>query len=147
MIPVDRSGGVSALNEMTRAARAAVAEGRQVVIFPEGTRRDAGAPPDYKLGVALLYRDLAVPMIPVALNSGLFWPRRSLVHAPGTIVAEVLDPIPAGLEPRKAFRQMQEAIEVACDRLLIEAAGAGARLGPDARARVDALAAGVSPAP
>jgi 1-acyl-sn-glycerol-3-phosphate acyltransferase len=145
MIPVDRSGGVSALHAMTDAARKAVADGRQVVIFPEGTRRDAGAEPDYKLGIAHLYKDLRVPLIPVALNSGLYWPRRSLVHARGTIVAEVLPPIPAGLDARQAFRRMRAEIESGCDRLLVEAARAGATLPPAARARVEAIEAGVTP--
>src|SRR5690606_13303358 len=104
MIAVDRSGGVAALHEVARSARAAVAEGRQVLIFPEGTRREAGAPPDYKLGVAHLYRDLGVPIVPVALNSGLFWPRRTLIHRKGTIVAEVQPTVPVGLDPRLAFR-------------------------------------------
>jgi 1-acyl-sn-glycerol-3-phosphate acyltransferase len=147
MIPVDRSGGVSALNAMTRMARDAVAAGRQVVIFPEGTRRDAGAPPDYKLGIAHLYKDLGVPMIPVALNSGLFWPRRSMVHARGTIVAEALPAIPPALDARQAFRRMRDEIEAACDRLLVEAARDGATLTPAARARVEAIGAGVSAAP
>ncbi len=141
MIPIDRSGGISALHDMARRARAALDEGRQVLIFPEGTRREAGAPPDYKLGTAHLYRDLKAPIVPVALNSGVFWPRRSLVHRKGTIVAEVLPPIPAGLDPREAFRRMRDDIEVACDRLLVEAAQDGADLGPLARARVEALTA------
>jgi 1-acyl-sn-glycerol-3-phosphate acyltransferase len=146
MIAVDRSRGVSALTEMTRDARAAVAAGRQVLIFPEGTRREAGAPPDYKLGVAHLYRDVGVPMVPVALNSGIFWPRRSLVHRRGTIVAEALPAIPAGLEPRQAFRRMRDEIESACDRLLLEAAAAGADLPPLARSRVEAISGDVKPA-
>jgi 1-acyl-sn-glycerol-3-phosphate acyltransferase len=146
MIGVDRNRGTAALAEMTERAREAVAEGRQVLIFPEGTRREAGAPADYRLGVAHLYRDLGVPMVPVALNSGLFWPRRSLIHRKGTIVAEALPPIPAGLEARKAFREMRDRIEQACDRLLLEAADAGADLGLSAQARVDALRATPVPA-
>lgn len=147
MIPVDRDRGVSALHDMTRRAREALAEGRQVLIFPEGTRREAGAAPDYKLGTAHLYRDFKVPMVPVALNSGLFWPRRSMIHRPGTIVAEVLDPVPPDLEPREAFRRMRDGIEAACDRLLVEAETAGAELPPTAAARVAAIRAeAVSPA-
>ncbi|HUG62713.1 MAG TPA: lysophospholipid acyltransferase family protein [Methylomirabilota bacterium] len=146
MIAVDRSGGVAALHEMTRDARAAVTEGRQVMIFPEGTRREAGAPPDYKPGIVHLYRELGAPIVPVALNSGLFWPRRTLVHRKGAIVAEVQLIIPAGLEPRQAFRRMRDEIETACDRLLLEAARDGAYLEPTARARVAALEDGVTPA-
>jgi 1-acyl-sn-glycerol-3-phosphate acyltransferase len=146
MIPVDRTGGLGALAEMTERAKAAVAAGRQIVIFPEGTRTEPGAAPDYKLGVAYLYRDLGIPMIPVALNSGLFWPRRTLVHRKGTIVAEVLPPIPAGLETRAAFRRMRDEIEAGCDRLLAEAAAAGADLPPEAAARIAPRPGPVTPA-
>ena len=73
------------------------------MIFPEGTRRAPGAPPDYKPGYVALYEGLDVPCIPLALNSGLFWPRRSLIRFPGTIVVEFLEPIPPGM-PRKAFK-------------------------------------------
>ena len=81
MIPVDRDKGPAALRRMLREAKKRVADGREIIIFPEGTRRAPGAPPDYKTGVVLLYDALGVPCVPVALNSGLFWPRRS-VDAP-----------------------------------------------------------------
>lgn len=142
MIPVNRGKGAAALAEMTAKAREAVAEGRQIMIFPEGTRREAGAPPAYKFGVAHLYRDLQVPILPVALNSGVCWPRRSRVHRRGTIVAEILDPIPVGLEPREAFVRLQEATEGACDRLLLESADRGDDLPPSAAERVAELRAG-----
>lgn len=141
MIPVDRGKGVHALAAMTEKAREAVAEGRQIAIFPEGTRREAGAPPAYKYGVAHLYRDLGVPMVPVALNAGAAWPRRG-VHRKGTIVAEVLDPIPPGLDAKDAFRRLQEAVETACDRLLLESDARGDDLPKSARDRVADLKAG-----
>ena len=96
MIPVDRDKGPAALRRMLREAKKRVAAGREIIIFPEGTRRAPGAPPDYKTGVALLYESLGVPCVPVALNSGLFWPRRSLTRRPGTIVVEIPRPDPAG---------------------------------------------------
>ena len=83
MIPVDRDKGPAALRRMLREAKERVADGREIIIFPEGTRRAPGAPPDYKTGVVLLYDALGVPCVPVALNSGLFWPRRSLIRRPG----------------------------------------------------------------
>ncbi|MBV8457059.1 MAG: 1-acyl-sn-glycerol-3-phosphate acyltransferase, partial [Acetobacteraceae bacterium] len=98
MIPVDRGAGKAAIDAMTAHARKAVAEGRQIVIFPEGTRRPAGAAPSYKYGVVHLYAESGVACLPVALNSGLFWPRRTIRRYPGTIVAEFLEPIPPGLE-------------------------------------------------
>jgi 1-acyl-sn-glycerol-3-phosphate acyltransferase len=121
MIPVDRDKGPAALRRMLREARKRIADGREIIIFPEGTRRPPGAPPDYKTGVVLLYDALDVPCVPVALNSGLFWPRRSLMRRPGTIVVEFLDPIPPGL-PKTAFlEQLTGAIETASNRLLAEA--------------------------
>jgi 1-acyl-sn-glycerol-3-phosphate acyltransferase len=102
MIPVDRDKGPAALRAMLRETRKRVVDGREIIIFPEGTRRPPGAPPDYKTGVVLLYEALGIPCVPVALNSGLFWPRRSLLRRPGTIVVEFLDPIPPGL-PKSEF--------------------------------------------
>jgi 1-acyl-sn-glycerol-3-phosphate acyltransferase len=121
MIPVDRDKGPAALRRMVREAKKRVADGREIIIFPEGTRRAPGAPPDYKTGIALLYESLGVPCLPVALNSGAFWPRRSLIRRPGTIVVEFLDPIPPGLPKAEFLRRLTEAIEGASTRLLAEA--------------------------
>jgi len=111
MIPVDRSSGPKALKALIRAAKAALAEGRQILIFPEGTRRAPLAPPDYKPGVAALYAGLNAPCTPFALNSGIFWPRRTFWRWPGTIVVEFLPPIEPGLPRREFMRRLQEAIE------------------------------------
>jgi 1-acyl-sn-glycerol-3-phosphate acyltransferase len=121
MIPVDRDKGPAALRRMVREAKKRVADGREIIIFPEGTRRAPGAPPDYKTGIALLYESLGVPCVPVALNSGAFWPRRSLIRRPGTIVVEFLEPIPPGLPKTEFLRRLAEAIEGASTRLLAEA--------------------------
>ena len=121
MIPVDRDKGPAALRRMLRETRKRVADGRQIIIFPEGTRRPPGAPPDYKTGVVLLYEALGVPCVPVALNSGLFWPRRSLTRRPGTIVVEFLDPIAPGLSKTVFLERLTGAIETASNRLLAEA--------------------------
>ena len=121
MIPVDRDKGPAALRRMLREARKRVADGREIIIFPEGTRRPPGAPPDYKTGVILLYEALGIPCVPVALNSGVFWPRRSLERRPGTIVVEFLDPIPPGLPKAEFLARLTEAIEAASTRLLVEA--------------------------
>lgn len=121
MIPVDRDKGANALRAMLREARKRAEEGREIIIFPEGTRRAPGAPPDYKTGVYLLYEALRVPCVPVALNSGLFWPRRSLRRYPGTVVVEFLDPIPPGLPKKEFLARLQATIEQAADRLLAEA--------------------------
>ncbi len=120
MIPVDRGAGKSALAGMTANARTALAEGYQIIIFPEGTRRAAGAEPKYKFGVAQLYAEAGVPCVPVALNSGLFWPRRRFLRFPGTIRVEFLDPILPGLERNAFFAKLQEEIETATARLIAE---------------------------
>ena len=104
------------------AAATEIAKGRDIVIFPEGTRRPPGAPPDYHPGVAHLYRALGVPVVPVALNSGLFWPRRKFLRYPGTIVIEFLPAIPPGLDARRFMERLQNDIEAASDRLMVEAA-------------------------
>lgn len=123
-IPVDRTAGRAALNEMAERARIEVGRGRQLIIYPEGTRRPAGAPPNYKHGVVHLYRALGAPVVPVALNSGLFWPRHGFLRHPGTLVVEFLPPIPPGRDPEQVFVEMQAAIETATDRLLAEALAA-----------------------
>lgn len=121
MIGVDRDGGMRALMDMTKRATAEVQKGRQLIIFPEGTRRPVDAPPDYKSGVAQIYALCGVPCLPVALNSGLFWPRRTFLRYPGTLVVEFLDPLPAGL-PRKAFvAAISDQIEAATDRIVADA--------------------------
>lgn len=120
MVPVDRSAGGQALNMMTDRARIELADNRQLIIFPEGTRRAAGAEPRYKHGVAHLYASMNVPCIPIALNSGLFWPRRSILRIPGTVVVEILDPIQPGLEKDVFFKRLQDNIETATARLIEE---------------------------
>lgn len=122
MIFVARERGPAALKAMLRDAKDRAAADREIVIFPEGTRRPPGAPPDYKSGVLLLYDHLDVPCCPLALNSGLFWPRRSLWRYPGTIVVEFLDPIPPGLPRAEFAARLEETIEQASDRLLAETA-------------------------
>ena len=121
LIPVDRAAGLAALARMTARARLALGAGaRQLVIFPEGTRRPPGAEPSYKPGVVHLYRKAGVPCVPLALNSGLYWPRRSLRRLPGTIVVEVLDPIAPGLDKATFFTRLQSEIETATARLIQE---------------------------
>jgi len=129
MISVNRGAGQQALNDMAERARAEIHKGRQLVIFPEGTRRAPGAEPRYKFGVAKLYAEIGAPCIPIALNSGLFWPRRRFLRLPGTIVVEVLDPIPPGLGPDEFLRRLQDDIETATARLLAEGRAELERLG------------------
>ena len=120
MIPVERSAGTQALRAMIDAAGGAIAEGRQVVIMPEGTRRGPDDPPDYKPGAAALYGKLDVPCVPFGLNSGLFWPRRRFLRRPGTIVISFLEPIPPGLPRRQFQARLEQAVETETARLVAE---------------------------
>ena len=118
MIAIDRTAGARALLSMTRHARDAVRGGCQLVIFPEGTRTPPGAPPAYKTGIAQIYATCGVPCLPVALNSGLFWPRRTFMRYPGTLVVEFLDPLPPGLPRDEFLVRLRTVIEEATDRLV-----------------------------
>ena len=120
-ITVNRGAAAKALREMVKDAGAATQGGRSIIIFPEGTRAAPGASPGYKPGIAALYTRLDVPCVPVALNSGVYWPRRKWIRRKGTIILEVLPAIEAGL-PRKTFmKNLEEAIEPASKRLMDEA--------------------------
>lgn len=119
MIPVDRDARFTALKSMSERAKAELAAGRQILIFPEGTRRPAGAPPAYKFGIAYLYAGFKVPCLPIGLNSGLFWPRRQALR-PGLVRVEILPPIPPGL-PRGTFMaRLERDIETATQRLVLQ---------------------------
>jgi 1-acyl-sn-glycerol-3-phosphate acyltransferase len=118
MIAVERSAPARALRDMTRRAGEAVRRGRQLIIFPEGTRRPVGAPPRYKAGVGQVYADGGVPCLPVALNSGLFWPRRTFMRYPGTLVVEFLDPLPPGLPRDEFLARVRTVIEEATNRIV-----------------------------
>lgn len=113
MIAVDRAGGAKALKTMLKDARAAAADGRKLLIFPQGTRTLPGESAPYQPGVVALYRDLKLPVVPVALNSGFFWPKRGLLRRPGTIVLRFLPPIPAGLDRDAFMAELETRIESA----------------------------------
>jgi 1-acyl-sn-glycerol-3-phosphate acyltransferase len=125
-VPINRKDGSRALIKLTRAAEREIHAdgGRQILVFPEGTRRPPGAPPVYKFGVAKLYEGLHVPCLPIGLNSGFFWPRRSLNLKRGTILVDIMPPIAPGLERNLFFAQLQECIESSSNRLLEEASAA-----------------------
>ena len=118
MIAVDRSAHSKALKDMVKQARARSAEGRQIFIFPEGTRAAPGAAPDYKPGVMALYRDLGVPCWPMATNAGVHWPAHGFRRYPGTVVYEFLPPIEAGLKRPVFMAELERRIETASDALL-----------------------------
>ena len=117
MIPVDRKGRATALKQMAADAKDRASSGRPILIFPEGTRVMPGQRRPYQPGAAALYGALGLPVVPVALNSGLFWGRRSFHKLPGRIVVEFLPPIAPGLDRRVFMAELEAAIETAADRL------------------------------
>jgi 1-acyl-sn-glycerol-3-phosphate acyltransferase len=118
MVAIDRAKGGHSLLAVLRRAEEEVRHGRQFVIFPEGTRTAPGALPHYKAGVGMVYVDCGVPCLPVALNSGLFWPRRTFMRYPGTLVVEFLDPIPPGLKREEFLTRLESVIEGATNRIV-----------------------------
>jgi 1-acyl-sn-glycerol-3-phosphate acyltransferase len=120
-IGIDRARGKSALSVLSARATKVLQAGRQIFIFPEGTRRPPGSPPQYKHGVSFLYQDSGAPCLPVALNTGLYWGRRGFKRRPGVAIIEYLPPIPPGLDREVFMAKLQETIEPACARLNAEA--------------------------
>jgi 1-acyl-sn-glycerol-3-phosphate acyltransferase len=117
-IAVERGSGASALRGLVKQAKATLADGRSIVIFPEGTRVAPGDQRPYQVGTAALYRQLGVPVVPMALNSGLFWGRRKWIKRPGVITLEVLPPIAPGLSRDAFMETLRERIESATARLV-----------------------------
>ncbi len=120
MIVINREAASKALRAMVHDAKDALAEGRQILIFPEGTRKAPGAPPDYKPGIAALYRELNIPCTPLATNSGTVWPAHGFLRYPGTVVFEILPPIQAGLKRATFMALLEDAVEEASGRLFRE---------------------------
>lgn len=120
MIPVQRKDAAKALKAMVTDARDRLADGRQILIFPEGTRSEVGEDATYKPGVAALYRDLEVPCHLLATNSGQLWPAHGIDRKPGTVVFEFLPPLPAGLKRGEFMTQMKERLETASNALIEE---------------------------
>ncbi|HXQ68222.1 MAG TPA: lysophospholipid acyltransferase family protein [Alphaproteobacteria bacterium] len=119
-IAIDRRGGAAALKRMVRAAKRCSQAGRPLVIFPEGTRTAPGQHRPYLPGVAALYGQLALPVVPVALNSGLFWPRRSFLKRPGLMTVEFLPAIEPGLSRQGFLDELERRTESACAKLVVE---------------------------
>ncbi len=120
MIPVDRSARGKVMFDVLKRTREELATGRQLIIYPEGTRRPPGAEPVYKYGIARMYRDLGIPVVMVAMHPGLFWPRRTFRKYPGHLKVRILPPIEPGLDPDVFFARLIEETERASDELLVE---------------------------
>jgi 1-acyl-sn-glycerol-3-phosphate acyltransferase len=142
MIPVDRGRRSKALKDVIERTRAEMRRNpRQLIIYPEGTRRPPGAEPAYKWGIVELYAELGIPVVPVAHQAGLWWPRRKFLRHPGTIRARFLPPIPPGLGKEEFHARLVAETETACDAYLIEAANApdAPPMPPTARKRLAEL--------
>lgn len=122
MIPVVRGSRAKALKSAVDGARKRMPEGRQLIIYPEGTRKAPGAEPAYKWGIVQLYTELNLPVVPVAHAAGLYWPRRKFLRFPGTIHARFLPPIEPGLDKEAFLQRLIRETEAASDQYLLEAA-------------------------
>ncbi len=148
-IRLDRALGSEAIPAMLDDARAALNKGARIIIFPEGTRKAPLADHDYRYGIVRMYEALGVPVVPVALNSGLFWGRNSLLLWPGTARARFLPAIPPGLPPETFRDRLVTAIETETNRLILTAdkEGLARPLSPELRGKLEALRAGHPPGP
>lgn len=117
-VAIDRNGGMASLKQMLKDAAKHVSGKHPLIIYPEGTRTKPGSAPNYHTGVAALYSHLQVPVIPVALNSGVLWPKGAFLKRPGTVVIEFLPPIAPGLKTRAFMERLESDIETASNALL-----------------------------
>ncbi|EYR83580.1 1-acyl-sn-glycerol-3-phosphate acyltransferase [Shinella sp. 838] len=128
MVPVDRSARGKVMAAVMQRTKEEMNSGRQLIIYPEGTRRPPGATPEYKYGIARLYRDLQVPVVPVVMHPGLFWPRRKFIRYPGHFKVRILPAIAPGMDPDAFLAHLVEVMETASDRLLVETVAANPNL-------------------
>ena len=124
-ITVDRGAASRALRRMVKRAERVIAARRTIVIFPQGTRTAIGAHKPYLPGIAALYQHLDLPVVPVALNSGLFWGRRRFLRRPGTVLVEILPPIAPGKKRPELMAELERRIETATDALVAEGKARG----------------------
>lgn len=130
LIPIVRGAKGAAIASLIKGASAAAAQGRPIVIFPQGTRLAPGAYRPYRSGIMALYEEMDLPVLPVALNSGVFWPRHARVKRGGTITVEYLDPIPPGLARDDFAHLLEDRLETATD-VLVQSVGGPATVKPD----------------
>ncbi len=118
MVPVDRAKGAAALRTMVAEAAEKIRQGRELIIFPEGTRKVPGTAGEYKSGVALLYEKAQAPVVPVALNSGVYWSNYAWRGKQGTLIVDILSPIPPNLPRDEFMKTLQMRLETASNALL-----------------------------
>jgi 1-acyl-sn-glycerol-3-phosphate acyltransferase len=120
-ILVDRFGGTKSMRDMIKKSREIMGDGRSIVIFPEGTRIPSGQMGKFHPGIAALYTQLDATVVPVAVNTGLFWPRRKFIKMPGKIIIEFLNPIKPGIDRKIFMSQLHDQIRIATLQLEKEA--------------------------
>ena len=128
MIPVNRGARGKVMVEVMKRTKEEMDNGRQLIIYPEGTRRAPGAEPAYRYGIARIYRDIQVPVVPIVAHWGLFWGRRKLIKHPGKFKVRILPPIQPGMEPDAFYAHLIETLERESDRLLVETVAANPHL-------------------
>ncbi|MCP4392931.1 MAG: 1-acyl-sn-glycerol-3-phosphate acyltransferase [Alphaproteobacteria bacterium] len=116
-IGIDRKAGASALRYMTKEAIKKLNEDKKLIIFPEGTRTPVGSNKPYQPGIAMIYAKSNAPVIPVALNSGMFWERNAFAKKKGTVIIEFLPPIAPGLSKKEFLKTLKDTIETASNKL------------------------------
>lgn len=119
IIAINRGSPLQALKQLIAEAKKHNARGRQILIFPEGTRRKPGDKPAYKAGVATLYKELKVPVVPIAHNAGLYWPKNSFYRYKGTLTIKILPPIDISLDKKQFLAKLINDIEQNCNELLM----------------------------
>ncbi|MEK9673356.1 MAG: lysophospholipid acyltransferase family protein [Rhodospirillaceae bacterium] len=129
-VVVDRAAGAKALKHLVIGVQSALGRGSQVVIFPEGTRTAPDQKVDYHPGIAAIYRNANVPVVPVALDSGLFWGRAAFLKYPGDITIKFLEPIQPGMDRRQFLELLQSRVEGESARLMAEKRARHAYLPP-----------------
>ena len=118
MISIDRSKGTSAIRTMLNQAKSKISQGYSIIIFPEGTRKKPGENPDYKTGIAGIYKELETEVLPVAVNSGHFWPKHTFVKKPGKIIIKFLKPIPSQLDKSEFLKTIESVIEEETNKII-----------------------------
>ena len=121
VIAIDRSNKETSISSIIDGARRMGENGRPIVIFPQGTRVAYNKSKPYKGGIAKMYQATDLPIIPLALNSGLFWPKNSFIKQPGKVIFEFLPPIESGLPDKKIVKALEDRIEDKTNQLMLEA--------------------------
>ena len=118
MISINRSEGINAMRKMLNEVKQRISNGYSIIIFPEGTRKKTDEPPDYKTGIAGIYKESNSEVLPVAINSGLYWPKHTFIKKPGKIIIKFLKLIPSQLEKSEFLKKIESVIEEETNKII-----------------------------